>query len=141
MVCSCSGSQRAALVILINSVLCSLPVPPTVPRVPSKDYPDDNSCGSECFRKIDGTFKVTQLNHLLPQYLQGRQEDDVEWVEPDIDELRCILEIIPDTLPCGLAKLARKPCREVLYATPSVSFMLTERQTGVRPATATHPRR
>ncbi|KAI9462879.1 hypothetical protein BJY52DRAFT_1255768 [Lactarius psammicola] len=54
-------------------------------------------CGSMCFRGIDDTFG----------------EASVEWVEPDIDELRCILEIIPDTTPCGLAILVRKPCREV----------------------------
>jgi hypothetical protein len=37
------------------------------------------------------------------------------WEDPEIDELRCILDIIPDTVPCGLAKLVRKPCREVYF--------------------------
>jgi hypothetical protein len=37
----------------------------------------------------------------------------VEWGDAEIDELLCILEIIPDTIPCGLAKLVRRPCREV----------------------------
>jgi histone-lysine N-methyltransferase EZH2 len=78
-------------------VMQFLPVPQTAPRVTSDDYPDGESCGSMCFREIDDTSG----------------ESSVEWVEQDIDELRCILEIIPDTLPCGLAKLVRKPCREV----------------------------
>ena len=43
-------------------------------------------------------------------------------MELDIDELKCILEIIPDTLPCGLAKLVRNPCREVLCATKTIFF-------------------
>ncbi|KAH9025966.1 hypothetical protein EDB85DRAFT_1981141 [Lactarius pseudohatsudake] len=73
------------------------PVPPTTPRVTSDDYPEGESCGSMCFREIDDIFG----------------EDSVEWVESDIDELQCVLEVIPDTLPCGLAILVRKPCREV----------------------------
>ncbi|KAI9444046.1 hypothetical protein H4582DRAFT_2095391 [Lactarius indigo] len=73
------------------------PVPPTAPRVTSDDYPEGESCGSMCFREIDDTFG----------------EDNVEWMESDVDELQCILEVIPDTLPCGLAILVRKPCREV----------------------------
>ena len=35
------------------------------------------------------------------------------WGDPEIKELSCILDIIPDTIPCGLAKLVRRPCREV----------------------------
>lgn len=35
------------------------------------------------------------------------------WGDSEIDELLCILNIIPDTIPCGLAKLVRRPCREV----------------------------
>ncbi|KAI0302826.1 hypothetical protein B0F90DRAFT_1667436 [Multifurca ochricompacta] len=65
------------------------PIPPTVPRVASNDYPDGPSCGSMCFQDIEDTF----------------QEETVKWSDSDIDELRCILEIIPDTTPCGLAKL------------------------------------
>ncbi|KAH9164585.1 hypothetical protein EDB89DRAFT_2077985 [Lactarius sanguifluus] len=65
------------------------PVPPTTPRVTSDDYPEGESCGSVCFREIDDTFG----------------EDSVEWVESDVDELQCILEVIPDTPPCGLAIL------------------------------------
>lgn len=37
------------------------------------------------------------------------------WEDPVIDELRCILDIIPDTIPCGLATLVRRPCREVHF--------------------------
>ncbi|KAH9059794.1 hypothetical protein EDB87DRAFT_1809770 [Lactarius vividus] len=73
------------------------PVPPILPRVTSDDYPEGESCGSMCFREIDDTFG----------------EDSVEWMESDVDDLQCILEVIPDTLPCGLAILVRKPCREV----------------------------
>ncbi|KAH9954772.1 hypothetical protein BC827DRAFT_1241027 [Russula dissimulans] len=73
------------------------PVPPAVPRVASDDYPEGSSCENMCFREIDATF----------------QEDSVEWRDSELDELRCILEIIPDTVPCGLAKLVRRPCREV----------------------------
>jgi hypothetical protein len=141
MVCPCLGSQRAGLIIPIDSVLDSLPVPPAAPRVTSGDYPEGDSCGTMCFREIDDDSKVTRPSHRLPQYSQGRQEASVEWVEPDIDELRCILEIIPDTLPCGLAKLVRKPCREVLCATPSASSIFAERQTGVHSTTDTHSRR
>ncbi|KAH9965545.1 hypothetical protein BGW80DRAFT_756075 [Lactifluus volemus] len=72
-------------------------VPPAIPRVASNDYPNGESCGAMCFREMDETF----------------QEDSILWGDPDVDELLCILEIIPDTLPCGLAKLVRKPCREV----------------------------
>ncbi|KAF8268570.1 hypothetical protein EI94DRAFT_1800296 [Lactarius quietus] len=64
-------------------VLDSLPVPPTAPRVTSDEYPKGDSCGSMCFRDIDDTFMGVS----------------VEWVEPEIKELKCILEIIPDTLP------------------------------------------
>ncbi|KAH9164584.1 hypothetical protein EDB89DRAFT_2016838 [Lactarius sanguifluus] len=73
------------------------PVPPTAPRVTSDDYPEGKPCGSMCFREIDDTFR----------------EDSVEWVESDVDDLQCTLEVIPDTIPCGLAILVRKPCREV----------------------------
>ena len=141
MVCFCLGSQLAGLVTPIDSVLDTLPVPPAAPRVTSNDYPNGESCENMCFRKIDDTFMVTLPDHLASQhYSQGIQEDSVEWVEPDIDELQCILEIIPDTLPCGLAKLVRKPCREVLCATTTVFSMLTERQKGVYSAPATYPR-
>ena len=143
MVCSCLGSRRAGLAILIDSVFPALRhgVPRATPRVTSDDYPEGNSCGSMCFREIDDSFMVTLPDYILPQRSLGRQEASVEWLEPDIDELECILEIIPDTLPCGLAKLVRKPCREVLRVTPSVFPMLTECQKGVHAATATHTRR
>ncbi|KAH9059795.1 hypothetical protein EDB87DRAFT_1562822 [Lactarius vividus] len=74
-------------------------VPPIAPRVTSDDYPQGKPCGSMCFREIeiDETFR----------------DNSVEWVKSDEDDLRCILEVIPDTLPCGLAILVRKPCREV----------------------------
>ncbi|KAH9974853.1 hypothetical protein BJV74DRAFT_183098 [Russula compacta] len=71
-------------------------VPHTVPRIASDDYPEGSSCGTTCFRETDSTF-----------------QHSIEWGEPEVDELRCILEIIPDTVPCGLAKLVRRPCREV----------------------------
>ncbi|KAF8466499.1 hypothetical protein DFH94DRAFT_781237 [Russula ochroleuca] len=71
--------------------------PAAVPRLTSKDYPEGASCGSLCFREIDSSF----------------QEDSVQWGSSEVDELRCILEIMPDTIPCGLAKLVRRPCREV----------------------------
>ncbi|KAI0259724.1 hypothetical protein BC834DRAFT_604325 [Gloeopeniophorella convolvens] len=73
------------------------PIPPAVPRVTSDEYPDGAPCGDACFREIDDDFP----------------EDSVQWEEPDVDELSCILEIMPDTVPCGLAKLVRRPCREV----------------------------
>lgn len=74
------------------------PSPPAaVPRVMSNAYPEGASCGEFCFREIDDTFR----------------EDSVQWESSEVDELRCILEIIPDTTPCGLAKLVRRPCREV----------------------------
>jgi hypothetical protein len=120
MVCSCLGSQRDILLTQIDSVSESLPIPPTLPRVTSDDYPEGNSCGNMCFREIDDTFMVTFPDPVLPHCSHGRQETGVEWGEPDIDELQCILGIIPDTIPCGLAKLVRKPCREVLRATPCV---------------------
>ncbi|KAH9988149.1 hypothetical protein BJV77DRAFT_1023147 [Russula vinacea] len=71
--------------------------PAAVPRLTSEDYPEGATCGSLCFREIDSTFR----------------EDSVQWGSSEVDELRCILEIIPDTIPCGLAKLVRRPCREV----------------------------
>ena len=141
MVCSCLGSQRdSILVTQIDSVQESIPVPPTLPRVTSDDYPEGNSCGRMCFREIDESLMVTFPDLVLPHYSQRRQEATVDWAEPDIDELQCILEIIPDTVPCGLAKLVRKPCREVLRSTPSVSYLLTEHKTGVYSETATHSR-
>ncbi|KAI0253462.1 hypothetical protein BJV78DRAFT_211135 [Lactifluus subvellereus] len=73
------------------------PVPPAVARVASDDYPKGVSCGGMCYREMEEAF----------------QEDSVQWGDPEIDELSCILEIIPDTVPCGLAKLVRKPCQEV----------------------------
>ncbi|KAI0280120.1 hypothetical protein BGY98DRAFT_965749 [Russula aff. rugulosa BPL654] len=74
------------------------PFPPAaVPRVTSSAYPEGASCGRFCFQEIDDTFR----------------EDSVQWESSEVDELRCILEIIPDTVPCGLAKLVRRPCREV----------------------------
>ncbi|KAF8488924.1 hypothetical protein F5888DRAFT_1909582 [Russula emetica] len=74
------------------------PSPPAaVPRVMSNAYPEGASCGRFCFRDIDDTFR----------------EDSFRWESSEVDELRCILEIIPDTIPCGLAKLVRRPCREV----------------------------
>ncbi|KAI0297413.1 hypothetical protein BC826DRAFT_165885 [Russula brevipes] len=72
-------------------------LPPAVPRVASGHYPEGSSCGGMCFREIDS----------------ASQQDDVVWEDAEVDELRCVLEIIPDTIPCGLAKLVRRPCREV----------------------------
>src|ERR1700761_1452843 len=72
MVYFCLSSQCAGLVTLIDSVLDSLPAPPVAPRVTSDDYPEGESCGSTCFRKIDDTFMVTLPDHLAPQhYSQG----------------------------------------------------------------------
>ncbi|KAI9444047.1 hypothetical protein H4582DRAFT_2190030 [Lactarius indigo] len=88
------------------------PVPPTAPRITSDDYPEGKPCGSMCFREIDDTFL----------------DNSIEWVESDIDDLQCILEVIPDTLPCGLAILVRKPCREVLYASAIEFSVLIECQ-------------
>jgi hypothetical protein len=37
----------------------------------------------------------------------------VPWENWDWEEFRTILEMAPDVLPCQLAVLCRKPCREV----------------------------
>lgn len=39
--------------------------------------------------------------------------EEIPWEEWDWEEFKTILEIAPDTLPCQLAVLCRKPCREV----------------------------
>ena len=45
--------------------------------------------------------------------------EETPWEDWDWEEFRTTLEIAPDALPCQLAVLCRKPCREVrLYASP-----------------------
>lgn len=39
--------------------------------------------------------------------------EETPWEDWDWEEFRTILEIAPDTPPCQLAVLCRKPCREV----------------------------
>lgn len=42
------------------------------------------------------------------------KQDIVHWeTEADIETLVSLLKILPDLLPCELAILCRKPCREV----------------------------
>jgi hypothetical protein len=89
------------------------------------------------FRYICALFSARQFcSHDL-------QEDSVQWGDPEVDELLCILEIIPDTIPCGLAKLVRKPCREVLKLPQLVRPILYSLNppTGVHSAPTSHSRR
>lgn len=57
----------------------------------------EGPCGPECFRNIE----------------RGDMSEEIAWEDWDWEEFRTILEISPDALPCRLAVLCRKPCREV----------------------------
>ena len=57
----------------------------------------EKACGPKCFRNIE----------------RGVMAEETPWEDWDWREFRTILEIAPDALPCHLAVLCRKPCREV----------------------------
>ncbi|EGO29325.1 hypothetical protein SERLADRAFT_412873 [Serpula lacrymans var. lacrymans S7.9] len=40
---------------------------------------------------------------------------DILWTETDLETFKVIFEVTPDTMPCDLAVLCRKPCREVFH--------------------------
>ena len=67
-------------------------------------------------------------------------DEETPWENWDWEEFRTILEIAPDALPCQLAVLCRKPCREVRYYLPWI-VTLTEIRTGIYPQDGGHKRR
>lgn len=62
----------------------------------------EKACGPKCFRGIE----------------RGDMSEESPWEVWDWEEFRTILEIAPDALPCQLAVLCRKPCREVRLYRP-----------------------
>lgn len=59
----------------------------------------EKPCGPGCFRNIE----------------RGDMSEEIPWEDWDWEEFKTILEIAPDSLPCRLAALCRKPCREVRF--------------------------
>jgi hypothetical protein len=50
---------------------------------------------------------------------QSRRQEPVAWSEIDKAEVDAVMGITPDTFPCDLAVLCRKPCVEVLSQSTS----------------------
>ena len=137
----CLSCSQRLVDYIHNSAQEFPPLPPAVARVASNDYPEGVSCGDMCFREIDEAFQVKFVWSLISVLLTDYQEDSVQWGDPEIEELLCILEIIPDTVPCGLAKLVRKPCREVLMLPQLAHPILNGSPTGIHSAPTPHSRR
>lgn len=53
---------------------------------------------------------------LLPVFIDSVQQKSAAWDESELRALEGILNITPDLLPCDLAVLCRKPCREASRA-------------------------
>ena len=72
--------------------------PPTATKAAKDLWREcENPCGPKCFRNIE----------------RGDMSEEITWEDWDWEEFKSILEIAPDALPCQLAVLCRKPCREV----------------------------
>jgi hypothetical protein len=72
--------------------------PPTVTKTTGDLWREcERSCGPRCFRNIE----------------RGDMSEETPWEDWDWEEFKTILEMAPDALPCQLAILCRKPCREV----------------------------
>ncbi|KAF9521962.1 hypothetical protein CPB83DRAFT_152007 [Crepidotus variabilis] len=74
---------------------------PRAPKIPYSKLGDTTSrpCGNRCF--LEPSSSVDLLVH------------GTAWDSNDIELLHCILKFSPDILPCDLAMICRKPCREV----------------------------
>lgn len=97
----------------------NLPILPTRPQKISTEIQlqPGRPCCSECFRKAGDVLEVR--NPHLPVLMKPkcRQFTEVAWADDTvaINNLRALLDLMPDAAPCDLAVILRKPCREVCY--------------------------
>lgn len=74
------------------------------------------SCGDDCFRLMDEQDNLHMVRAFVlwvPMSVTSMQEE-VQWEDPaDIGILEGVLKLCPDTMPCDLAVICRKRCREV----------------------------
>ncbi|KAJ7629113.1 hypothetical protein FB45DRAFT_920000 [Roridomyces roridus] len=84
-----------------NVHLDPMPMPlPVLPRIPNDRMAKqtDHPCGDQCFLSVDAP-----------------EPETIRWSQEDFQFLEMFMTLDPDTIPCDLATLCRRPCFEAFY--------------------------
>ncbi len=141
--CACFKFSPSPLVLNeLIAVQVRTPVP-VAPKIDPEKLGEAvmESCGRNCFMHPttgDSTIVRPPVVHNTssPKFHgQGSL-----WTPTDIETLHVTLDYAPDTLPCDLAVIVRKPCREVrhLWLGPSCA-LLTPRAVRANPSPGLPP--
>ena len=76
-----------------------------------------------------GRFIYCMGAHIFLSFLLVRKCQDIfHWSEADHDTFNSVIKLMPDTAPCDLAVICRKPCIEVCAFPPTYFHALSSQK-------------